>query len=75
MTLIQSPPGAPTTSWTEHPFVRAVVVVLLLYLFLVGVKGLGLGFRGLGGDVASSFFSATENPWASKWAIDSAEKT
>ena len=57
----QTPSSA--TSWTEHPGVRTVVVVTLLYLFLVGVNGLGLGFRALGEGVLDSFFSATENPF------------
>jgi sodium-dependent phosphate cotransporter len=39
------------------------MVVGLLYLFLVGVNGLGLGFRALGEGVLESFFAATENPF------------
>lgn len=35
----------------------------LLYLFLVGVNGLGVGFRALGEGVLDSFFAATENPF------------
>jgi sodium-dependent phosphate cotransporter len=42
---------------------RATVVIALLYLFLVGVNGLGAGFRALGEGVLESFFSATENPF------------
>ena len=42
---------------------RALFVVLLLYLFLVGVNGLGLGFRALGEDALDAFFTATENPF------------
>ncbi len=42
---------------------RALVVVGLLYLFLVGVNGLGAGFRALGEGVLDSFFAATENPF------------
>ena len=45
------------------PYVRAAVVVALLYLFLVGVNGLGAGFRALGEGVLDSFFAATENPF------------
>lgn len=45
------------------PYVRALLVVALLYLFLVGVNGLGAGFRLLGEDVLDSFFEATQNPF------------
>jgi sodium-dependent phosphate cotransporter len=48
---------------TKHPVARAAAVVALLYLFLVGVHGLGLGFRALGEGVLDSFFAATENPF------------
>lgn len=48
---------------TKHPLVRAASVVGLLYLFLVGVNGLGLGFRALGEGVLDTFFAATENPF------------
>jgi sodium-dependent phosphate cotransporter len=47
----------------EHPAVRGLSVVLLLYLFLVGVNGLGSGFKLLGGDLLDHFFAATENPF------------
>jgi sodium-dependent phosphate cotransporter len=46
-----------------QPVLRAAVVIALLYLFLVGVNGLGAGFRALGEGVLESFFSATENPF------------
>lgn len=42
---------------------RAGAVLLLLYLFLIGVNGLGSGFRALGEGVLDSFFAATENPF------------
>ena len=42
---------------------RTLIVVSLLYLFLVGVNGLGSGFRALGEGVLDSFFAATENPF------------
>ena len=38
-------------------------MVALLLLFLMGVKGLGDGFKLLGQDVLSSFFGATRNPF------------
>ncbi len=39
------------------------MVVVLLFVFLVGVKGLGDGFKLLGRDVLDTFFAATENPF------------
>lgn len=51
------------TTWTDRGWVRAVGVAALLYVFLVGVNGLGLGFRALGEGVLDSFFQATENPF------------
>lgn len=47
----------------RHPLARAAAVAALLYLFLVGVNGLGSGFRALGEGVLDSFFAATENPF------------
>ncbi len=54
---------SPDASWTTHPLVRIVLVGTLLYVFLVGVNGLGAGFRALGEGVLDSFFTATENPF------------
>jgi len=48
---------------TQHPLVRALVVVALLFIFLMGVNGLGDGFKALGGHLLDSFFAATENPF------------
>ena len=39
-----------------------LVVFGLLFVFLVGVRGLGGGFRLLGEDLIQSFFTATETP-------------
>jgi sodium-dependent phosphate cotransporter len=50
-------------SWWTSPAARVVVVVVLLFVFLVGVKGLGDGFKLLGRDVLDTFFAATENPF------------
>lgn len=50
-------------SWTQHPLIRIVFVFGLLFVFLVGVNGLGAGFKSLGGGFVSSFFAATENPF------------
>jgi sodium-dependent phosphate cotransporter len=47
----------------DHPLVRAATVLLLLFVFLVGVNGLGDGFKSLGSELLDSFFRATENPF------------
>ena len=49
--------------WTEHPAVRALLVIGLLYIFLVGVNGLGSGFKLMSQDFVDNFFTATENPF------------
>ena len=50
-------------SWLAHPLSRAAQVGTLLYVFLVGVNGLGKGFEALSGPLVDSFFAATENPF------------
>ncbi|MFQ5720515.1 MAG: Na/Pi symporter [Acidobacteriota bacterium] len=35
----------------------------MLFLFLVGIRGLGVGFKLLGKDLLQAFFSSTENPF------------
>ena len=42
---------------------RLLAALVLLFLFLLGVKGLGDGFKLLGQDLLQSFFAATENPF------------
>ena len=42
---------------------RPLAVVGLLFFFLMGVRGLGGGFRLLGEDLIQSFFAATANPF------------
>ena len=42
---------------------KAVAVLLLLFVFLLGIKGLGDGFKLLGRDLLDSFFDATANPF------------
>jgi sodium-dependent phosphate cotransporter len=37
-------------------------VLALLFVFLVGVQGMGTGFKGLGKDLLDTFFEATSNP-------------
>ncbi len=48
-----------------HPLAKTVAVLLLLYLFLIGVNGLGDGFKALGRAALESFFEATQNPFIS----------
>ncbi len=43
--------------------IRLIFVPVLLFVFLVGVKGLGDGFKLLGHDVLDAFFTATSNPF------------
>lgn len=43
--------------------VRVFVVFALLFVFLVGVNGLGKGFESLGGNILNSVFAATNDPF------------
>ena len=54
MSLARQPPSSALT--------RLVTVLLLLFGFLIGVKGLGEGFKLLGGDFLELIFATTENP-------------
>ncbi|GMQ92534.1 MAG: Na/Pi symporter [Acidimicrobiia bacterium] len=49
---------------TVPPAVRAVLIVFLLYLFLVGVKLLESGVKGLGDETAGGLFNGITNPLA-----------
>ncbi len=40
-----------------------MTVLVLLFVFLIGIKGMGDGFKLLGQDVLDSFFRATSNPF------------
>ena len=46
-----------------HPLLRTAVVLGLLFMFLLGVNGLGDAFKALGSDALEAFFSATSNPF------------
>ncbi len=63
MKLASRPPLIPSERVISHSLVRACLALGLLYLFLVGVNGLGTGFRSLGSDLVESFFRATSNPF------------
>ena len=43
--------------------VTIVSLLVMLVLFLVAIRGLGQGFKGLGGDLLGRFFAITENPF------------
>lgn len=45
------------------PLLAGFALVCLLLVFLTGVRGLGDGFKLLGGDLLDAFFSATANPF------------
>lgn len=54
--------GAATPS-APSPVLRAATIVGLLYLFLIGVNGLGGGFKALGGGLLDVVFTTTGNPF------------
>ncbi len=47
----------------QHPLVRLLIVAALLFIFLLGVNGLGDAFKSLGRGLLDAFFTATENPF------------
>lgn len=56
--------GSPRSRTEETPaLLRLVAVLGLLFVFMMGVKGLGDGFKMLGRDVLDIFFTATANPF------------
>lgn len=58
----QSTPG--TAEAGALMLIRKILAVLaLLFVFLLGVKGLGDGFKLLGQDLLGAFFAATTNPF------------
>ncbi len=42
---------------------QPAILLILLFLFLMGVQGLGDGFKLLGRDLLDAFFATTENPF------------
>ena len=63
MTSTSAATSAPGTSGPATVLWRVFTVLFLLFVFLIGVKGLGTGFKMLGQDLLSAFFMATENPF------------
>ena len=49
---------------------RVAAAAALLFVFLVGVKGLSAGFRLVGEDLIQGFFAATENPFVTALLVD-----
>lgn len=54
---------APMATAKGHPLARGIAVLALLFIFLLGVNGLGDGFKALGRGLLESFFMATQNPF------------
>ncbi len=48
---------------TLSVLIKVATVLALLFIFLVGIKGLGGGFKLLGKDMLEAFFTATSNPF------------
>ena len=58
------PPPRPRQSGSAaRVWVSGALVIFYLFVFLVGIRGLGQGFNGLGGDLLDKFFHATDNPF------------
>lgn len=62
MTPSPQKPRSASSTWGTV-LQRVLAVLLLLFVFLLGVKGLGDGFKLLGRDVLETFFAATRNPF------------
>ncbi len=64
MTTDKTNPSSSRTlqSWRDNGWLKAVAVLTLLFMFLVGVNGLSGGFKSLGSGFVDGFFNATENP-------------
>ncbi len=63
MNLSYQEPTASSSGSPGQLLLRIASIALLLFVFLVGVKGLGDGFKMLGRDLLGAFFTATENPF------------
>ncbi len=57
------PASGPSQQPAVNPVLSGIGVILLLCVFLASVRGLGDGFKLLGGDLLEAFFSATSNPF------------
>lgn len=61
--VVTSEAGIPGSTSRNSPLRVAVTVLVLLFVFLIGIKGMGDGFKLLGQDVLDTFFRATSNPF------------
>ena len=59
MAISSLPPAGPKPALLP----RVTAALFLLFVFLLGVKGLGDGFKLLGSDLIETFFTATEDPF------------
>lgn len=57
------PANGPGTRSGRGGLLTGIGVLLLLVVFLAGIRGLGDGFKLLGGELLDAFFSATANPF------------
>jgi sodium-dependent phosphate cotransporter len=48
---------------TSDAWIRGLQVLGLLFIFLIGIRALGTGFKGLGKPLLDSLFQATDNPF------------
>jgi sodium-dependent phosphate cotransporter len=58
-----TPDGIAAHPLFQNAFAKFAAVLGLLFVFLMGVNGLGDGFKSLGSALLDSFFSATSNPF------------
>ena len=61
--VVTSEAGIPGSTSRGSPLRVTVTVLVLLFVFLIGIKGMGDGFKLLGHDVLDTFFRATSNPF------------
>ena len=59
----QAPASLEARPLLQYPLARVLAVLVLLFIFLLGVNGLGDAFKSLGHGLLDSFFAATENPF------------
>lgn len=60
---IAEEPRSPEGGHRFESWLRGLFVLALLFVFLVAIRGMGTGFKGLGKGALDSFFLATDNPF------------
>lgn len=63
MERTSDPVNPAKTTGVANALRKTVAVLVLLFIFLLGVQGMGDGFKLLGRDLLNAFFAATENPF------------